>query len=124
MTGKRSVSTKAIMKKAEICDPVRTMEDTNNHDRMLVCPLCKHHHLVVKYEASHVYSYLVDSDAPGSRNKDEFLSFLYDRRDLTHSEQYVECQACGAKFPCDFNIWNKETSLRELQDIMNNYSKE
>lgn len=87
--------------------------------RVLVCPVCKQNNFVVRYEASHVYSYVVDSDAPGRKNHDEFLSFLYDKRELTNSDQYVECLSCGAKFPCSFNLWNKNTSMKELQDTIN-----
>jgi DNA-directed RNA polymerase subunit RPC12/RpoP len=85
----------------------------------LVCPVCRNSRFVVKYEASHVYSYVVDSDAPGCRNTDEFLSFLYDRRELINSNQYVECQACGTKFPCSFTVWNKDTSREALQEALN-----
>jgi len=94
-----------------------------DNSNILICPLCHNNRLIVKYEASHVYSYQIDSDAPGRKNKEEFLSFLYDNRELTHSDQYVECLTCGAKFPCSFNVWNKNTSLQELQDAMNNYNK-
>lgn len=87
--------------------------------RLLVCPVCQHNSFVVKYEASHVYSYIVDSDAPGLKNKDEFLSFHYDNRELTKSDQYLECQTCGARFPYSLNVWNGAASLQELQDSMN-----
>ncbi|MDD3170117.1 MAG: hypothetical protein PHC91_11730 [Eubacteriales bacterium] len=86
---------------------------------MIICPVCQQTSFVIKYEASHVYSYVVDSDAPGLRNQDEFLSFLYDKRELTNSKQYVECLSCGAKFPCRFNLWNKDTSMKDLQDTIN-----
>ncbi len=85
----------------------------------LVCPVCQNRRFIVKYEASHVYSYVVDSDAPGRRNTNEFLSFLYDRRELVKSDQYVECQACGTKFPCSFYVWNKETGRQALQEALN-----
>jgi len=91
------------------------MADSN----YLVCPNCLNNRFVVKYEASHVYSYMIDSDAPGRKNKDEFLSFLYDKRELTQSDQYLECRSCGAKFPCSFNVWDNSTSLRELQEEIN-----
>lgn len=89
--------------------------------KVLICPICKKNNLVVKYEASHVYSYVVDDDAPGLKNTDEFLSFKYDDRKLVDSRQYVECQSCGSKFPCDFNIWNGKASLEELQRIINEH---
>jgi len=91
------------------------MADSND----LVCPNCHNNRFVVKYEASHVYSYVVDSDAPGRKNNEEFLSFLYDDRELTQSDQYLECQSCGQKFPCSFNVWNNSTSRKELQEAIN-----
>ena len=91
------------------------MADSND----LVCPNCHNDQFVVKYEASHVYSYLVHSDAPGRKNKEEFLSFQFDKRELTDSSQYVECQSCGAKFPCSFNVWNNNASRKELQEAIN-----
>jgi hypothetical protein len=94
------------------------MKNKKTTDRP-VCPVCQNSRFVVKYEASHVYSYVMDSDAPGHKNTDEFLSFLYDRRELTKSDQYVECQSCGAKFPCSFRVWNKETGMEALQEALN-----
>lgn len=91
------------------------MADSND----LVCSNCHNNRFVVKYEASHVYSYVVDSDAPGRKNKEEFLSFLYDNRELTQSDQYLECRSCGAKFPCSFHVWNNRTSRKELQEAIN-----
>lgn len=91
------------------------MADSND----LVCPNCHNNRFVVKYEASHVYSYVVDSDAPGRKNNEEFLSFLYDNRELTQSDQYLECRSCGRKFPCSFNVWNNSTSRKELQEAIN-----
>ena len=90
----------------------------------LICPVCQNKRFLLKYEASHVYSYVIDTDAPGHKNKDEFLSFQYDNRELMESEQYVECQACGTKFPCSFNIWNNNSSLNELQSVINSGSKQ
>lgn len=84
-------------------------------NRSLTCPVCHNNRLVVKYEASHVYSYIIDTDAPGRKNTDEFLSFRYDKRELTDSDQYVECCSCGARFPCNIAVWNKETVLQELE---------
>ncbi|HVI39545.1 MAG TPA: hypothetical protein VM577_02705 [Anaerovoracaceae bacterium] len=90
-----------------------------DNSKLLVCPICHNNRFIMKYEASHIYSYVFDSDAPGQKNKEEFLSFLYDNRELTNSDQYVECQSCGAKFPCNINVWGNDTSLRELQEAIN-----
>lgn len=66
------------------------------------CPVCQGKDLFLKHEASYVYSYLLDSDAPGLKNTDIFSPFLYDRRDQTSSQEYIECDYCKTKFTGDF----------------------
>lgn len=102
----------------------RNMEPpmSGNRKETLICPRCNNDQFVLKYEASHIYSYIFDSDAPGLKNSDEFLSFLYDRRELTSSDQYVECQSCGSRFPCSFNVWDTKTSLKALQEAISGAS--
>jgi DNA-directed RNA polymerase subunit RPC12/RpoP len=100
----------------------RDKEDFMDDLTSLVCPYCRSTSFVIKYEASHIYSYVVDSDAPGRKNSEEFLSFLFDKREQTKSDQYAECQSCGSKYPCSFNVWNG-SSLKELQEAINNYNK-
>lgn len=63
------------------------------------CPLCKCTNLTLRHEASYVYSYVLDSDAPGLKNSDEFLSFLYDKREQTNNRTYIECNDCGTQYP-------------------------
>jgi hypothetical protein len=65
------------------------------------CPVCKGKDLFLKHEASYIYSYVLDSDASGIKNTEIFSPFLYDRRDQTSSYEYVECNSCKTKFPCD-----------------------
>lgn len=65
------------------------------------CPVCKSNNLILKHEASYIYSYLMDSDAPGIKNSETFSPFLYDRRDQTSSYEYIECSKCKTKFPYD-----------------------
>lgn len=66
------------------------------------CPICRSNDLVLKHEASYVYSYVVDSDAPGLKNSEVFSSFLYDSREQKDSVEYVECSRCGTRYPCGF----------------------
>ncbi|NLZ83819.1 MAG: hypothetical protein GX915_09155 [Clostridiales bacterium] len=63
-----------------------------------ICPICNSNKLVLKHEASYVYSYLIDSDAPGLKNSETFQSYLYDRREQTESKEYIECYQCGTSF--------------------------
>ncbi len=66
------------------------------------CPICLGQNLILKYEANYVYTYILDSDAPGLLNAEEFLSWLYDRRELKHNRTYIECIKCGAQYPYTF----------------------
>lgn len=66
-----------------------------------ICPVCKGKDLYLKHEASYVYSYILDSDAPGMRNTEIFSPFLYDRREQTESHEYVECEKCKSRFQTD-----------------------
>ncbi|MBH1941870.1 hypothetical protein I5677_13285 [Mobilitalea sibirica] len=70
------------------------MKDTN-----FVCPICSSKDLTLQHEASYVYSYKIDSDAPGLQNKEEFLSYLYDRREQKDSRYYIQCNHCGTQYP-------------------------
>lgn len=67
-----------------------------------ICPICNGSDLELKHEASYVYSYLLDSDAPGTKNSDVFLSYLYDRREQTESREYIQCNHCGTHFSTKF----------------------
>ena len=90
-----------------------------HNSNILDCPLCHNNYFVIKYESTFVYSYVIDQDAPGIKNTNEFLSFMYDNRDKKESKQYIECQSCGSKFLCSFNQWNSSVGLEELQSIIN-----
>lgn len=85
----------------------------------LVCPVCKSNSFLLKYEATYVYSYVIDSDAPGLKNNEYFFSFLYDNREQTESKQFIECSSCNAAYPCYFNQWDKKIGVKNLQDAIN-----
>ncbi|MDF2522454.1 MAG: hypothetical protein K0R31_95 [Clostridiales bacterium] len=83
-----------------------------NHLR---CPKCSGSNFTARYEATYVYSYTIDFDAPGLRNREEFLSFLFDNREQRSDQQYIECNTCGTKYPCIFNEGNKGIDFTILQ---------
>lgn len=85
--------------------------ETNNY----YCPICNNKELTLRYEASYVYSYVIDEDAPGLKNSEEFLSFLYDKREQKDSRTYVECNHCGTQYPYTF--------LNEVLDQAKNKEK-
>ncbi len=63
------------------------------------CPICRCTNLTLRHEAAYVYSYILDEDAPGLKNEEEFQSFLYDKREQTSNRTYVECKECGTQYP-------------------------
>ena len=67
-----------------------------------ICPICNNRKLTLRYEASYIYSYEMDSDAPGMKNTEEFLSFLYDKREQRDTRTYIECNNCGTQYPYTF----------------------
>ena len=87
------------------------MSDTN----LLVCPICKSNTFLIKYEATYVYSYFIDSDAPGLRNTEEFLPFMFDNREQKETKQFLECNTCGSKYKCYFDYWDKKIAIKDLQ---------
>lgn len=81
----------------------------------ITCPICGSDKFLARFKASYIYSYRIDEDALGSKNKDEFLPFLFDNREKVDSKEYLECEKCNTKFPCDFNEDTKGVSMTILQ---------
>jgi len=88
----------------------------------IVCPLCNSNNLTAKYEAKYVYSYIIDSNAPGLKNKEELLPFLYDNREQVEARQYIKCESCGKQFPCFFSTKSNGIDYNDLQNILSNKS--
>jgi transposase-like protein len=86
----------------------------------IVCPSCNSSNLTAKYEAKYVYSYIIDSNAPGLKNKEELLPFLYDNREQVESRQYIKCESCGKQFPCFFSTKSNGIDLNDLQKVFSN----
>lgn len=86
-----------------------------NTEKQLVCPSCNRSNFLMKYEATYVYSYAIDSDAPGLKNKQEFLPFLFDNREQTVTKQFLECTNCGSRYECYFDQWDEKVSIKDLQ---------
>lgn len=84
----------------------------------LKCPVCGSSQFMLRYEARYVYSYCIDSNAPGLKNDEEFLPFLFDGREQKEARQYIECDTCCSKYPCYFNQWDKSIGIRYLQDAL------
>ena len=84
----------------------------------LICPKCDSSQLLLKYAVTYEYSYMLDANAPGRCNSTELLPYLYDKREQTESQQYIECSACGATFPCYFDQWDKDWNPAALQKAL------
>lgn len=81
----------------------------------VICPVCRGHAFKIKYQVSYEYSYIIDANAPGLKNSQEFLPFLYDDREQTDAKQFLECSTCGAKYPCYFTEWEQGANIEALQ---------
>ncbi len=92
------------------------MDDSN----LLQCPNCGNHNFLIKYEATYVYSYNIDSNAPGLKNTEEFLPFMYDKREQKDARQYMECKECLQQFPFYLSEWDNKIGAQELQRAVKN----
>ncbi len=91
-------------------------------NKLLVCPICNNNEFQIKYEATYVYSYNIDSDAPGQKNHEEFLPFLFDNREQKDTKQFLECNSCGTQYRCYFNQWDDKISIKDLQSAISTYN--
>ncbi|MDF2844462.1 MAG: hypothetical protein K0R00_2888 [Herbinix sp.] len=72
------------------------------NEQKYICPICNKNDLILRHEANYVYSYVIDSDAPGLKNTQELLSYQYDKREQRYHRDYVECTTCGTQYPYQF----------------------
>jgi hypothetical protein len=85
----------------------------------ITCPACHGDAFKMKYRVSYEYSYIIDANAPGLKNKKEFLPFLYDDREQKEAQQFLECSNCGAQYPCYFTEWEQGANIEALQRAVN-----
>lgn len=82
----------------------------------LLCPKCNGIHFTVKREATYLYTYKLDTPETEEFSKeDEALPFLFDYRELLNNKEYLECDECGAHYPCDLDKSNPRLHLTILQ---------
>ena len=89
-----------------------------SHSNDVACPVCNSGHLILKYEATYEYSYIIDSNAPGLNNIKELLPYMYDKREQKDAKQYLECGICGTTFPCYFDKWSEEVTAQSIQKVI------
>lgn len=85
------------------------------HIDRVICPVCNNRHLILKYEATYEYSYIIDSNAPGLSNTKELLPYMYDSREQKDAKQYIECQTCRTHYPCYFDKWTEGITTETIQ---------
>lgn len=81
----------------------------------VICPICNNNHLILKYQATYEYSYVIDSNAPGINNTEELLPHLYDNREQKDTKQFIECSSCGTNYPCYFDKWTERINTETIQ---------
>lgn len=87
-----------------------------NLDNSLICPKCNNKYFEMKREATYLYTYKINSPVTNSwSDNDETLPFLFDNREQTSSQEYLECIKCGAKYPCTFNKDTQSINLTILR---------
>ncbi len=84
----------------------------------VICPVCHDNHLILKYEATYEYSYIIDSNAPGRNNTKELLPYMYDDREQKDTKQYIECKTCGTSYPCYFDKWTEGINAETIQKVL------
>lgn len=85
-------------------------------DEDLVCPKCSGIHFKVKREATYLYTYKLDTPLTDTGPiETEALPFLFDYREQLDNKEYLECEECHAKFPCDLERGNSKIHLTILQ---------
>ena len=85
-------------------------------DQSLICPKCNGTYFTMKREAAYLYTYKIDTPATEHRSKEsEGLSFLFDYREQLSDKEYLECESCNAKFPCDLKLADEHVDFTILQ---------
>lgn len=91
-------------------------------DESLICPICKGKNFIIKHESTYVYTYKINEQSV--KNTEEILPFLFDNREHTNLKQYLQCENCGAQFPCAFDITSEKINLTIIQQaIRSDYIK-
>lgn len=85
-------------------------------DQSLSCPKCKSTYFTMKREATYLYTYKIDTPDTDHYSKEkDGLSFLFDYRDQLSDKEYLECEKCKARFPCDLKLADEHVDFTILQ---------
>lgn len=72
--------------------------------KSLTCPKCSGKDFIVKREVTYLYTYRINSDnIQETDDKIDSEPFLFDNREKENSNEYIECEKCGAVYPITLN---------------------
>jgi DNA-directed RNA polymerase subunit RPC12/RpoP len=87
-----------------------------NIDKSIKCPKCSGEYFNVKREATYLYTYKLESPSNKERNdNEEALPFLFDNRERIDGKEYLECEKCGAQYPCELDQISSKIQFTILQ---------
>lgn len=85
-------------------------------EESLICPKCNGHYFQVKREATYLYTYKLNTpDTEQWSENDEALPFLFDNREKISDKDYLECEECKEKYPCDLDSRESKINFTILQ---------
>ncbi|MFA6941456.1 MAG: hypothetical protein WCQ54_10860 [Clostridiaceae bacterium] len=84
--------------------------------KSLTCPKCSGKNFIVKREVTYLYTYKINSDnIQETDDKIDSAPFLFDNREKENSNEYIECEKCGAKYPISLDDYSNEINLTIMQ---------
>lgn len=85
-------------------------------DESLICPKCNGTYFTMKREAAYLYTYKISTPDTGAwSKKEDALSFLFDYREQLSDKQYLMCEQCKSKYPCDVKLADEHVDFTILQ---------
>jgi DNA-directed RNA polymerase subunit RPC12/RpoP len=85
-------------------------------DQSLNCPKCNGTYFTMKREAAYLYTYKINTpDTEQWSKENEGLSFLFDYREQLSDKEYLECEKCKSKFPCELKLADENIDFTILQ---------
>lgn len=76
------------------------------------CPKCSGNNFLIKRQATYLYTYKFDVK---NINNLESLPFLFDNREKTDSQDYIQCENCGSKYAVDLEHFSDSIDMTILQ---------
>lgn len=80
--------------------------------KQINCPKCSSNNFLIKRQATYLYTYKFDLN---NINSMESLPFLFDNREKTDSQDYIQCENCGSKYSVDLEHYHDTIDMTILQ---------